>query len=83
MSSGFTEFDRSQSRTLNDVKEAQLGQSDKVVMFSTRATIVHIKTDNLAYPGCPSDNCNKKVIEGNEGWRCEKCDQSYVAPQWR
>lgn len=48
------------------------------------ATVVYIKADNFAYPACPADRCNKKlVMEGNDSWRCEKCDQSYEKPEYR
>ncbi|KAH9004999.1 replication factor-a protein [Lactarius hatsudake] len=74
-------IDRNEMRTIFDVKEAQLGMSDKADFFSTRATIMHIKTDNLVYPACPT--CNKKTTESHDGWRCEKCDRSYEKPEYR
>ncbi|KAI9446599.1 replication factor-a protein [Lactarius indigo] len=74
-------INRNEMRTIFDVKEAQLGMSDKADFFSTRATIMHIKTDNLVYPACPT--CNKKVTESHDGWRCEKCDRSYEKPEYR
>ncbi|TDL24921.1 replication factor-A protein 1 [Rickenella mellea] len=77
-------FNRAEVRTLSDVKESQLGQSDKPEYFSSRATIVHIKADNISYPACPSEGCNKKVTEGADGqWKCEKCDRSYEKPEHR
>ncbi|KAH9001416.1 replication factor-a protein [Lactarius akahatsu] len=74
-------INRNEMRTIFDVKEAQLGMSDKADFFSTRATIMHIKTDNLVYPACPT--CNKKMTESHDGWRCEKCDRSYEKPEYR
>ncbi|KAI0273472.1 replication factor-A protein 1 [Gloeopeniophorella convolvens] len=74
-------INRDEMRTVNDVKESQLGMSDKPDFFSTRATIMHIKNDNIMYPGCPT--CNKKVTEDSSGWRCEKCDRSYEKPNYR
>jgi replication factor A1 len=86
-SSGSTQgpvtFDRSQIQLLNDVRESEIGMSEKTEYFSARATIVHIKSDNLAYPACQSAECNKKVIEQHDGWRCEKCDKSYPRPSYR
>lgn len=70
-------------RTVNDVKEAQLGMSDKADYFSTRATIMHIRTDNILYPACPTQQCNKKVTAIHDGWKCEKCDRSYEKPEYR
>lgn len=76
-------FNRTEMRNLNDVKESQLGSSDKVDYFSTRATIMHIKADNISYPACPTQGCNKKVIQEGNNWRCEKCDKSFEAPEHR
>jgi hypothetical protein len=74
---------RSEMRTINDVKDAQLGMSDKPDFFSMRATVMHIKTDNIVYPACPTPQCNKKVTETHDGWRCEKCDRSHEKPEYR
>lgn len=76
-------FNRAEMRSINEVKEAQLGSSDKVDYFSTRATIMHIKSDNISYPACQTPSCNKKVIEMGDSWRCEKCDKSFPAPDHR
>jgi len=70
-------------RTINDVKDAQLGMSDKADFFSMRATVMHIKTDNIVYPACPTPQCSKKVTETHDGWRCEKCDRSHEKPEYR
>ncbi len=48
-----------------------------------RSTISYIKKDNISYPACPSEGCNKKVLESGTGWRCEKCDRSYPEPDHR
>ncbi|KAK0229030.1 hypothetical protein IW262DRAFT_1354294 [Armillaria fumosa] len=80
---GASGFNRSQMRSLLEVKESEMGQSDKTEYFSTRATIMHIKSDNIAYPACQNESCNKKVIENNNVWRCEKCEQSFDSPSYR
>jgi replication factor A1 len=77
-------FDRKDIRNLNEVKMSGVGMSDKgAENFSTRATIMHIKSDNLSYPACPTQGCNKKVTEMGTGWRCEKCDRSFEKPEYR
>lgn len=76
-------FKRAELRSINEVKEAQLGQQDRVDYFSTRATIMHIKSDNISYPACQTPGCSKKVIEVNGSWRCEKCDKSFPSPDHR
>jgi len=38
----------------------------------------------IAYPGCPAEGCNKKVIEeAANQWRCEKCQKTYPNCQYR
>lgn len=76
-------FNRAEVKCLNDVKEEGYGTGDKPETFSTRATVVHIKSDNIAYPACPNSRCNKKVVEHHEGWRCEKCSQVFPKPEYR
>ncbi|KAG7448223.1 replication factor-a protein [Guyanagaster necrorhizus] len=76
-------FNRSQIRSLLEVKESEMGLSDKTEYFSTRATIMHIKSDNIAYPACQNEGCNKKVVENGKQWRCEKCDQNFDSPSYR
>jgi len=77
-------FERSQLRNLHEVKESQVGLTDKgPENFSTRATIMHIKGDNISYPACQTAGCNKKVTEIGDSWRCEKCDRSFPKPEYR
>ncbi|KAF9227715.1 replication factor-A protein 1 [Gyrodon lividus] len=76
-------FNRNEMRHLSDVKESQLGMSDKADFFSARATVMHIKSENIAYPACPAQGCNKKVTEVNDGWRCEKCEKTFDRPEYR
>ncbi|KAN0064628.1 Replication factor A protein 1 [Thecaphora frezii] len=71
-------------RTIAQVREENLGTGEKPDYFNVRATIVYVKQDNLWYTACPADSCNKKVNQEHDGlWRCEKCDKSYEAPQYR
>lgn len=66
-------------RTLEQVKEESLGTSfERPDYFNTRATILYIRPNNLYYTACPE--CNKKVIDEGDGWRCEKCDRSFPEP---
>lgn len=76
-------FNRAEIRSLDEVKQTGYGMPDKPETFSARGTIMHIKSDNISYPACPTPNCNKKVIEMNGSWRCEKCDKSFPAPEHR
>jgi len=76
-------FNRADIRSLDEVKQVGYGMPDKPDTFSTRATIMHIKSDNISYPACPTSTCNKKVVESGESWRCEKCSQNFSAPEHR
>lgn len=67
--------------TLQQVKSDGLGSRDKNDYFSFRGTVVLIKADNAAYPACPE--CKKKVMMEESGWRCEKCQKTYPAPDYR
>jgi replication factor A1 len=77
-------FKPSDSRTLAQIKDEQLGMTERTDFFNARATVIYVKHDNLSYPACPADRCNKKMtLEGNDQWRCEKCDTTYPAPEYR
>jgi replication factor A1 len=70
--------------TLEAAQDGQIGMSEKPDYFSTRATVSFTKPENLSYPACPTDRCNKKVsMEGDNMWRCEKCDLTHEAPEYR
>ncbi|KAK7038078.1 replication protein A subunit [Favolaschia claudopus] len=72
---GGTGFQRSQIRSLHDVKATSLGSNEtESTYFSTRATIVFMKPESL---------CKKVTDDGNGGWRCEKCNQSWPRPKYR
>ena len=71
-------------KEINDVKEENLGMSEKPDYFTVKATIIAMKHENLSYPACLSSDCNKKVIEiEGEGWRCEKCEKTWPKPEYR
>ncbi|KAI9504883.1 Replication factor A protein 1 [Coemansia spiralis] len=72
-----------QLKTMAQVRDENLGLSDPVY-FNLKGTIVFVRNTALAYPSCPSAECNKKVIEDNSGrWACEKCARSYDTPDYR
>lgn len=69
-------------KTLGQVVDERLGQ-DEPFYYLTKATIVFIKEESMSYPACCSPNCNRKVVQGDDGWRCEKCNKSFPRPQYR
>lgn len=72
-------------KTVLEVKDEQLGMSEeKPDYFSIKASIMYIKQDNVAYPACISEDCNKKVVEIDPGqWRCERCEKTHAKPEYR
>ncbi|KAF7311341.1 Replication protein A subunit [Mycena kentingensis (nom. inval.)] len=53
------------------------------VYFSTRATLLFIKPENMWYPACQGKECNKKVVENGTAWSCESCGSSWPRPEYR
>ncbi|KAF9454623.1 replication factor-a protein, partial [Macrolepiota fuliginosa MF-IS2] len=76
-------FNRTEARSLNEIKESELGMGDKPDFFSTRATIVHIRGENISYPACTGQNCSKKVTLEGDSWVCDKCGNRAEAPEYR
>lgn len=76
---------RSEERkTLSQVKDEGLGMGENPDYFTTLATVVFIRHENVSYPACRSPDCKKKVVEDGSGqWRCEKCDKSWDSPLHR
>lgn len=67
--------------TLQQAKVQNLGHGEKPDFFSFKGTVVYIKSENPAYPGCPT--CKKKVTMEENGWRCEGCQKLHPAPIYR
>jgi replication factor A1 len=72
-------------KTIQAVRDENLGMDEsKTDYFTLKATVIYVKQDNIAYPACQTEGCNKKVLENNPGeWRCEKCDKTFDAPLYR
>jgi len=67
-------------KTLRDAKMEASG--GKPVFFTVQATILLIKHDEQAplyYMSCPTQGCNKKVVEDQQTgmWYCAKCSNSF------
>ncbi|XP_036196906.1 replication protein A 70 kDa DNA-binding subunit isoform X5 [Myotis myotis] len=71
-------------KTLYEVKSENLGHGDKADYFSAVATVVYLRKENSMYQACPSQDCNKKVIDQQNGlYRCEKCDREFPNFKYR
>jgi replication factor A1 len=74
---------RNEVKTIGQIKDENIGMSDKQEYFSTKATINFVKHETFSYPACSTEGCNKKVTEEGNGWRCEKCDMVFPQPLYR
>ncbi|XP_061461424.1 replication protein A 70 kDa DNA-binding subunit isoform X2 [Rhineura floridana] len=71
-------------KTVYEAKSENLGQGDKADYFSCVATVVYLRKENCMYQACPSQDCNKKVIDEQNGlYRCEKCDREFPNFKYR
>ncbi|XP_030041574.1 replication protein A 70 kDa DNA-binding subunit isoform X2 [Microcaecilia unicolor] len=71
-------------KTLREVKSENLGHGDKADYFTSVATIVYFRKENCLYQACPSQDCNKKVIDQQNGlYRCEKCNCEFPNFKYR
>ncbi|XP_020659185.3 replication protein A 70 kDa DNA-binding subunit [Pogona vitticeps] len=71
-------------KTLYEAKAENLGQGDKADYFSCVGTVVYLRKENCMYQACPSPDCNKKVIDEQNGlYRCEKCDREFPNFKYR
>ncbi|XP_069082241.1 replication protein A 70 kDa DNA-binding subunit [Pleurodeles waltl] len=71
-------------KTLSEVKSENLGHGEKADYFTSVATIVYLRKENCMYQACPSPECNKKVIDQQNGlFRCEKCDKEFPSFKYR
>uniref|UniRef100_A0A8V5GS17 Replication protein A subunit n=1 Tax=Melopsittacus undulatus TaxID=13146 RepID=A0A8V5GS17_MELUD len=71
-------------KTLYEAKTENLGQGDKADYFSCVGTVVHLRKENCMYQACPSQGCNKKVVDQQNGlYRCEKCDSEFPNFKYR
>ncbi|MBN3304615.1 RFA1 protein, partial [Amia calva] len=71
-------------KTLSEVKAENLGHGEKADYFTCVATIVFLRKENCMYQACPSQDCNKKVVDQQNGlFRCEKCDREFPNFKYR
>lgn len=78
-----TSFKKDEFKDFGQIESEQLGL-EKLDQFSIRATVVFVKPTAVSYPACPTPKCAKKMtMEAEDTWRCEKCDASFPAPDYR
>ncbi|XP_063344138.1 replication protein A 70 kDa DNA-binding subunit-like [Pelmatolapia mariae] len=71
-------------KTLSAIKNEDMGHGEKAQYFSCVATVLYIRKENCLYQACPSADCNKKVIDQQNGlYRCEKCNKEFPNFKYR
>ncbi|CAI6344445.1 unnamed protein product [Macrosiphum euphorbiae] len=61
--------------TIKGAQLAQLGSGEKADYFSMYSHLIFVKSESALYKACPKPDCQKKVIDRNDGtYRCEKCN---------
>ncbi|XP_060826818.1 replication protein A 70 kDa DNA-binding subunit isoform X2 [Bombus pascuorum] len=74
------------SQALITIGEAnsQIDKKSGPEIFTVKATINLLRTENILYKSCPSENCKKKVIDQANGmYRCEKCNKEFPNFKYR
>lgn len=57
-----------------EAKARNLGASEKPDYFQCKAIVHLVKTNSCVYKSCSKPDCNKKVLDQDNGvYRCEKC----------
>ncbi|XP_321709.5 replication protein A 70 kDa DNA-binding subunit [Anopheles gambiae] len=70
--------------SFQEAKDKNLGAGDKPDYFQVKAMIHTIKSANAVYKACPQADCNKKVIDQENGqFRCEKCNAEFPNFKYR
>ncbi|XP_053680234.1 replication protein A 70 kDa DNA-binding subunit [Anopheles nili] len=70
--------------SFQEAKDRNLGAGDKPDYFQVKAMIHTIKMTNAVYKACPQADCNKKVIDQENGqFRCEKCNAEFPNFKYR
>ncbi|XP_055513624.1 replication protein A 70 kDa DNA-binding subunit isoform X2 [Leucoraja erinacea] len=71
-------------KVMLEVKNENLGHGDKPDYYTTVGTIVYLRKENCMYQACPTADCNKKVVDQQNGlYRCEKCDREFPNFKYR
>lgn len=73
---GWYDANKSNITIQRSIKNVDYSFLEEVQTYSTCiATLLFIREDNLFYNAC-ADNCNKKVTFTDEGYHCERCNQT-------
>ncbi|XP_023938523.1 replication protein A 70 kDa DNA-binding subunit [Bicyclus anynana] len=70
--------------TFSEVEARRLGAGEKGDYFTLVGVLTFMFADNAVYKACPQDQCNKKLVDQENGlYRCEKCNREYPNYKYR
>jgi len=73
-----------QFQTIKGAQLAQLGSGEKPDYYNMYAHLIFVRSESALYKACPKPDCNKKVIDRNDGtYRCEKCNDETETFKYR
>ncbi|KAL6624800.1 hypothetical protein ACP70R_032121 [Stipagrostis hirtigluma subsp. patula] len=75
-------------KTIAQIRDENLGRSNRPDFITVKAVISHLNVDNFCYPACilelSGKRCNKKVKSNGDGtWYCDICHQSSQNCEYR
>uniref|UniRef100_A0A7S2XF33 Replication factor A C-terminal domain-containing protein n=1 Tax=Lotharella oceanica TaxID=641309 RepID=A0A7S2XF33_9EUKA len=75
---GSTNVQVSSMSELNKMIEDKSSGASVAEYVEVKAKVAFIKRENSYYPKCPEESCNSKVVSNGENeWRCDRCDQTF------
>ncbi|KAJ8958164.1 hypothetical protein NQ318_006103 [Aromia moschata] len=70
--------------SFSEVQDQGLGKAERGDYYQVMGTILLMRSENLMYKACPTEDCNKKVIDLENGmYRCEKCNREFPNFKYR
>ncbi|KAG5891263.1 hypothetical protein JTB14_019670 [Gonioctena quinquepunctata] len=67
-----------------EVQDQNLGNAERGDYYQVMGTILLVRSENAMYKACPTPECNKKVIDLENGmYRCEKCNREFPNFKYR
>ncbi|XP_063992833.1 replication protein A 70 kDa DNA-binding subunit [Diachasmimorpha longicaudata] len=56
---------------------------DSSEVYLCKAAVTFIRAENAIYKACPTASCNKKVVDNDGSFRCEKCARDFPNFKYR
>ncbi|CAH1992742.1 unnamed protein product [Acanthoscelides obtectus] len=70
--------------SFKEVHDRNFGNAEKGDYYQVMGTILMFRHENAWYKACPTETCNKKVVDLENGmYRCEKCNREFPNFKYR